>query len=224
MTPGSSAPDRFAFGVVLLGAGASSRMGRPKLLLPWAGTSVIGHLIGQWRALAAEQIAVVEAAGDTRLDAELDRLDFPARDRLHNPHPERGMFSSILVAANWDGWRASLTAQVIALGDQPHLRLATLRTLLGFHRGHAEAVCQPAYGGTARHPVVLPRRAFAELRHSRAETLREFLRGTSCPLATCPADDPGLGLDLDRPEDYEKAVRQFAQGTRSQHRGEVRGP
>lgn len=218
MTSGSPAEGRFAFGVVLLGAGASSRMGRPKLLLPWAGTSVIGHLIGQWRALAAEQIAVVGAAADARLDAELNRLGFPARDRIRNSHPEQGMFSSILGAANWDGWHAGLAAWVIALGDQPHLRLATLHALLDFHRDHAEAVCQPAYGGRARHPVVLPRRAFAELRHSRAETLQGFLRHTSCPLATCPADDAGLGLDLDRPEDYEQAVRQFARPTQSRCR------
>ena len=38
-------------GVVILGAGASARMGEPKLLLPWRGTTVIGHLISQWREL-----------------------------------------------------------------------------------------------------------------------------------------------------------------------------
>ena len=61
--------DSVALGVVFLGAGASARMGRPKLLLPWGGTSILGHLIGQWRALAAEQIAVVGAARDTTLAA-----------------------------------------------------------------------------------------------------------------------------------------------------------
>ena len=48
-----------AFGVVILGAGASTRMGRPKLLLPWGDTSIIGHLLGQWRGLGARPIAVV---------------------------------------------------------------------------------------------------------------------------------------------------------------------
>ena len=45
------------FGVIILGAGASSRMGRPKLLLPWRGTTVIGHIIYQWRELGAAQIS-----------------------------------------------------------------------------------------------------------------------------------------------------------------------
>ena len=37
------------FGVVILAAGASSRMGKPKLVLPWGKTSVLGHLIEQWK-------------------------------------------------------------------------------------------------------------------------------------------------------------------------------
>ena len=70
------------FGVVILAAGASSRMGKPKLLLPWGGTSVLGHLIGQWQALRAGQIAAVWAIGDLAVNAELDRLDFPGMNRV----------------------------------------------------------------------------------------------------------------------------------------------
>ena len=92
-------------GVVILGAGASSRMGRPKLLLPWRDTTVIGAILRQWRELGAAQIAVVHRPDDAALAAELDRLDFPAHDRIENPQPERGMFSSIVCAANWPGWR-----------------------------------------------------------------------------------------------------------------------
>ncbi len=195
------------FGAVILGAGASSRMGRPKLLLPWGKTSIIGHLIEQWRALAAAQIAVVHRPGDRELEAELDRLDFPPSDRIKNPRPERGMFSSIVSAAGWDGWREDLTAWAIVLGDQPHLRPDTLRDLLEFHREHVDAIGQPVYDGHARHPVLLSRQAFEQLKHSRAKTLKEFLKRTSCPLVQRTVEDSGLALDLDRPEDYEKAVK-----------------
>jgi molybdenum cofactor cytidylyltransferase len=195
-----------ALGVVILGAGASSRMGQPKLLLPWRGTTIIGHLIGQWRALEVAQIAVVHRPNDTALAAELDRLNFPVQERLENPQPERGMFSSILCAAKWAGWQDALTAWAIVLGDQPHLRPDTLRALLAFQRDHPEAICQPVYGARARHPVILPRRAFDELKQSRMKTLKEFLKQTSCQLVKCPAEDSGLALDLDRPEDYKKAV------------------
>jgi CTP:molybdopterin cytidylyltransferase MocA len=196
----------FAAGVVILGAGASLRMGRPKLLLPWAGTSVIGHLLAQWRALDARQIAIVCRPADRALAAELRRLNFPARHRIQNPRPQRGMFSSILCAAHWKGWDAGLTAWVIALGDQPHLRAASLRALLSFHRRHPGSITQPAYGGRRHHPVILPREAFLELRTSRARTLKEFLRQTGVPVFECPIADPGLALDLDFPQDYQRLV------------------
>jgi len=179
-------------------------MGRPKLLLPWGETSVIGHLLAQWRALEARQMALVCRRADKALAAELRRIGFPPRHCIVNPAPERGMFSSIVCAAQWQGWEAGLTAWVIALGDQPHLRMATLRALLAFHGQHPQAVCQPVCGGHRRHPVVLPRDAFLELRRSGARTLKEFLQETTLPHMECRMEDPGLNLDLDFPEDYQK--------------------
>ena len=192
-------------GVIILGAGASSRMGQPKLLLPWGDTSVIGHLIRQWQTLGARQIAVVCQPADRELGLELDRLNFPAPNRVANPQPERGMFSSILCAANWTGWNNEIAVWAVVLGDQPHLRLETLRTVLDFHAGHRAAVCQPEFGGHARHPVLLPRPVFRELKQTQSKTLKTFLKQISCPLVKCPIADPGLALDLDTPKDYKQA-------------------
>src|SRR5450759_2203651 len=186
-----------ALGVIILGAGASSRMGRPKLLLPWKDTTIVGHLIRQWRELGAGQIAVVHRPNDAPLGAELDRLDFPAQDRIENPQPERGMFSSIVCAADWSGWRSEIGAWAIVLGDQPHLHLETLRQLLEFHSAHTGAICQPEFDGRARHPVILPRRAFKELKVSPAKTLKDFLKRTSVRSVRCSVDESGLALDLD---------------------------
>lgn len=207
MTGDMNSVGSFLIGVIILGAGASSRMGRPKLLLPWGETSIIGHLIQQWQALEVAQIAVVCRQGDRELSAELDRLGFSRHDRIENPQPERGMFSSVRCAANWNGWRHGLTAWAIVLGDQPHLRPDTLQALLTFQREHPDAVCQPVYDGHARHPVLLPRRAFDELNRLEVKTLKDFLKRTSCPLARCPIKDSGLALDLDRMEDYERAIK-----------------
>src|SRR6185436_13409002 len=99
----------FTLGVVLLAAGRSTRMGRPKLLLPWGETSILGHLINQWQGLEAGQIGVVCAAGDKVLEDELNRFDFPPDNRIYNSAPERGMFSSIQCAASWRGWKKELT-------------------------------------------------------------------------------------------------------------------
>src|SRR5579863_7664083 len=118
---------KIPLGVIMLAAGASSRMGKPKLLLPWRGTTVIGHLILQWQELGVAQIAVVLRTNDSALAAELDHLNFPKSDRIENPQPERGMFSSVVCAANWHGWRKEISSWAIVLGDQPHLQPDTLR-------------------------------------------------------------------------------------------------
>jgi molybdenum cofactor cytidylyltransferase len=207
--------NRPALGVIILGAGDSVRMGRNKLLLPWDGTTIIGHLISQWQALGAEQIAVVQRPGDKPLNAELDRLGFSMGDRIENPDSKRGMFSSIQCAANWGGWKKHLTVWAVILGDQPHLRTEPLRTLLAFQREHPATICQPAHGGRARHPVLLPRPAFEELRHSHAETLKDFLQQTSCEPVGHPLEDPGLMLDLNHPEEYELAIKSYLKNART---------
>ncbi len=196
----------FAVGVIILAAGRSARMGKPKLLLPWGKTSLLGHLIEEWRALPAKQIAVVCAPGALAIQADLDRLGFQAQNRIINPVPERGMFSSIQCAAQWPGWQAVLTHWAIVLGDQPHLRRQTLRQVLEFSAAHPANVCQPARRGHGRHPVLLPGLVFQQLAGSAARTLKGFLAARCRRIAHCELDDPGLDLDIDRPKDYQKAV------------------
>jgi molybdenum cofactor cytidylyltransferase len=194
-------------GVVILAAGASRRMGQPKLLLPWGETSVLGHLLQQWSRLHASQIAVVCATDATPLADELNRLNFPETNRIVNPAPENGMFSSIQCAARWAGWNPQLTHWLITLGDQPHLREATLQALLDFGARHPDHICQPIRGERRKHPVLLPKRFFHELKNSSAGDLKIFLAGHAQNLKGFESDDAGLDFDMDTPEDYERVRR-----------------
>jgi molybdenum cofactor cytidylyltransferase len=197
-----------SLGVVILAAGASTRMGRPKLLLPWEKTSILGHLLEHWRSLNARQIAPVCAAGDTAMQSELDRLAVPKQDRIFNPNPERGMFSSIQCAAAWPGWQPELTHFAITLGDQPQVRRETLCALVDFAANHAEAICRPSFAGRTKHPVVMPRVTFLSLRDAMEQTLKQFLLLSPLEKAFVEVDDAGLNTDLDRPEDYAAALAQ----------------
>jgi molybdenum cofactor cytidylyltransferase len=207
MSPDSSRL-RFALGVILLAAGASSRMGKPKLLLPWRSTSVLGHHLRVWRQLGAEQIAVVCAPEPHPVHHELDRLGFPATQRVINPQPERGMLSSIRCAAGWSGWKP-LSHWAILLGDQPHIPVEVLARLLEFAANNPGQVSQPAYHGRARHPVILPRTALQDLAISTAANLNQYLRSLTCGTALCDLDHPALDLDLDTPAEYEQALREY---------------
>ena len=194
----------FSLAAVILAAGRSVRMGQPKLLLPWGGTSIIGHLLAQWRDLKAEQITVVCAARDMTIQDELDRLGFAVSDRIINPAPDRGMFSSIQCAAQWKGWKANLTHCAIVLGDQPQLSRKTLQTLIDFSAANASRICLLRQGGHRRHPVLMPRQEFAELVNSEATDLKSHLDSRPLAAAVCNLNDSALELDIDTPEEYER--------------------
>jgi molybdenum cofactor cytidylyltransferase len=193
-------------GVVILAAGASVRMGKPKLLLRWRDRTIVSHLIRQWLRLGAEQVGLVCAASNDALHRELDRLEFQVEGRIINPVPEQGMFSSIRCAAKWHNWKPSLTHWAFSLGDQPQVRDQTFRTLLDFVHDHPERICQPSRDGRARHPVIFPAAHFTALADASEENLKQFLEHRRGELAWCEIEDPGLDLDIDTPEDYERAL------------------
>lgn len=196
-------------GAVLLAAGASSRMGRPKQLLPWGSTTILGHLIQVWRTLGADQIAVVHNPLHPPILRELDRLGCSEANRIPNPRADRGMFSSIQCAAAWSDGSPALTHYALVLGDQPQVAVETLRPLLQFAAKNAGKICQPGYHGRPRHPVISPSAIFAELAGAKENHLKDFLRNRSGQVALLEMEDPALDFDLDTPEDYAHALRTF---------------
>jgi len=194
-------------GTIILAAGRSRRMGKPKLLLPWGKTSILGHLLAQWQRLGAKQVAVVCAEDDSAIRGELDRLGFPTGNRIFNPAPDRGMFSSLQCAAQWPNWVAELAIGGWHWAIQPHLSDETLANVLAFSANHPGKVCQPRHDGHRRHPVLLPKPAFQRLRESEAQNLRQFLDAMPEASSFCELTDPGLALDIDSPTDYETALK-----------------
>ncbi len=203
-TPSSQ---RFHLAAVILAAGRSSRAGRPKLLLPWGNTSILGHLVRTWNSLGAQQLVVVSRPADTGLEMELKSLAGASVEQVINPNADEGMFSSIRAAAQWHGWEPVISNWAIVLGDQPHLRPATLEALVQACENEPWQAHQPCRHGEPRHPVLLPGGLFRELAAGdlAALTLKDFL--SAHPVALTELDDPGLDLDIDTVADYEAALR-----------------
>jgi molybdenum cofactor cytidylyltransferase len=180
-------------------------MGEPKLLLPWNGTSVLGHLLNQWRCFNPQQIAVVMASGDKSIPRELEGLCADDVFRIVNHHPEQGMFSSIKAAASWQEWSPAITHWALSLGDQPQVRRQTLERLLMEGSKCPERICQPARNGRPRHPVLLPLQHLRQLASAPEENLKQFLAARSEARHVFESDDAGLDIDLDYPADLERA-------------------
>lgn len=193
-----------AFGVVIPAAGASTRMGRCKLLLPWGERMILTHLLEQWRSSGAAQIAPVIDPSNQALREALADAGFSPSDWIENPSPRLGMFSSLQEASRWTGWLPTLTHWVISLGDQPHIQTSTLRLLLDAARKNPTRICQPMLQGRGAHPIMLPAGNFRELAQSDVADLRTYIRTREAFRLRVPVEDRAVSKDLNTPEDYAR--------------------
>jgi molybdenum cofactor cytidylyltransferase len=194
----------FAFGVVILAAGASTRMGTCKLLLPWGRKTILTHLLDQWRRAGAAQIAPVIDPSNLPLRKALTHAGLSPSDWIENPSPQLGMFSSLQEASRWTGWLPTLTHWIISLGDQPHIEISTLRLLLHAARKNPTHICQPALNGHTAHPIILPAGNFRELAQNDSPDLRTYIRTREAFRLRLEVEDAGVFGDLDTPEDYAR--------------------
>jgi molybdenum cofactor cytidylyltransferase len=192
--------------VAILAAGESKRMGRPKLCLRWGKTTILGHVIAQWRRAEAQDLLVVHAPGaETPVVEELDRLGVPAHERAATIAPERGMMGSVVTAARRAVRVPSLTHLVIALGDQPQVRTETLRTLLAACASRRDSVLRVSHLGRPGHPLALPAACLPDLGATSSATLRDFIGLLPGAPEDLTSSDSGVLLDIDTPDEYAKA-------------------
>jgi molybdenum cofactor cytidylyltransferase len=141
---------------LVLAAGGSSRLRRPKQLLPYRGTTLLDWVLGTARACAFDQLVVAlgGAAGDVRA-----RVDLTGADVVVNDAYGSGCSSSIAAALGVVHPRCDVL--VLLLGDQPGVTPATVGALLAGRGDAPLAVCR--YDDGRGHPFAFARSAFGEL-------------------------------------------------------------
>ena len=152
MSPGA---DARVTGLVLA-AGGSRRLGRPKQLLPYGGTTLLDHALETARACAFDQLLCVLGDG---AEAIREAVDLRGFDMVENREFGVGCSSSIAAALGAVDPRSDVL--VLMLGDQPGVTPATVAALLA-GRGEAPfAAC--LYDNGRGHPLAFGRDVFAEL-------------------------------------------------------------
>jgi len=205
-----------AAAAIVPAAGASRRMGRPKLLLPYGDGTVLGTLVETLRAAGASPIVVVAAAADAEMRAwcmTAAASAMPAGELrvALNPAPERGMLSSILagLAGLGGGGAGALavgrTPLLVCPGDLPALRPATIVELLRRRAAAGAGLALPVHRGRRGHPLAMAPALIPEIESlDPGRGLRQLLDLHPGELLTVEVDDPGCVADLDTPEDYER--------------------
>ena len=184
-------------------AGSSSRMGRPKLLLPYRDTTVAGALLATLRRAGVERIVLVAAAGDEALQTWAREAGVIV---AVNVEPQRGMLSSILAGLDALGGAAAIEAGgrplLVTPADLPAIEPHTIRDLLGALERSGVPLAVPAYRGKRGHPLAIAASVVGDLAHLDPTVgLRQLLdRHRVLELAV---DDPGVIADVDTPGDYE---------------------
>lgn len=146
----------FVAGLVLA-AGGSRRLGRPKQLLPYAGATLLDHTVATARACEFDQLLVAVGGESEKV---LSRVNLSGASVVVNPGFGAGCSSSIAVAMDALDPAASLL--VLMLGDQPGVVPATVRVLLAARGDAPIAVCR--YNDGRGHPFAFGHEVFADLR------------------------------------------------------------
>jgi molybdenum cofactor cytidylyltransferase len=151
-----SLPDNDFVAGLVLAAGGSSRLGRPKQTLPFNGTTLLGHVLDSARACGFDQLVV--ALGGAR-DEVRAKVDLHGADVVENESYGEGCSSSIAAALPALDPRCDVL--VLMLGDQPGVGPTIVRTLLARHGEAPMAVSR--YEDGRGHPFAFRRSVFEEL-------------------------------------------------------------
>jgi molybdenum cofactor cytidylyltransferase len=190
--------------VVMLAAGPSRRMGRPKQALPYKETTLLRHLVREALASQASGVTVVIGAWAEHSRHELDQL---AARIVQNEDWEEGMSSSLRRGLR--SLSADTQACLIMLCDQPLISRFSLNRLIEAYRTGDFAIVASEYDGVPGVPAIYDRSVFPSLLGlSGDQGARQFLRSTDLSITRVPV--PEAALDLDTPEEYTSFLKSRA--------------
>jgi molybdenum cofactor cytidylyltransferase len=186
---------------VVLGAGRSSRFGSPKQLLPFGDTTLLGEAVRNANASSLDRVVVVLGRASNELRGV---LDFGRAGVVENTTYGTGCASSLL--AGLDAAGDDCEALCLLLGDQPGVLPEFVdRALSEWRRERSwAAVC--SYRGKLGHPFVFSREAFEKLRALHGDKAVWKLIEAYPHRVRRVSIDAELPLDVDTPEDYERAL------------------
>jgi molybdenum cofactor cytidylyltransferase len=186
--------EAFVTGLVL-GAGGSQRLGRPKQLLPYRDGTLLGHVVGVARTCSFGQLVVAlgGAAEDVR-----EHVDVRGAEVVVNDAYGEGCSSSIAAALRAVDPRCDVL--VLMLGDQPGVTAATVTALLAGRGDAPLAVCR--YDDGRGHPIAFARGMFGALADLHGDKGVWRLLDQHPGEVTEVAVEGAIPLDVDTEEDY----------------------
>lgn len=196
-------------GAVILAAGQSRRMGRPKLLLPWDGSTIIRRVCELVTDCGLYETVVV--AGEQVEAIRRQVAGLPLRV-IYNPRFAEGEILSSLQVGLEAIWQTS-DACLVVLGDQPAIEKDVVLTLLAAYSQEQGRIIAPTYDNRRGHPLLFDRalwQAILDLPPGKAP--RDLLSTHTDEIVPVAVNTDSVLRDIDTPDDYEKARQSAGQG------------
>ncbi len=145
---------------VVLAAGGSRRLGRPKQLEPWGDRNLLGHVVARTFEFPVDEVWVVLGHDAERILAETDLGEAFV---VENLEWEEGIASSLRVGLDAINRLSKCDRALIVIGDQPDIPVETARELLAAHATGGKPVTLPKYRYNWGNPAVVDRSLWPRL-------------------------------------------------------------
>jgi molybdenum cofactor cytidylyltransferase len=187
-------------GIIILAAGSSSRLGKPKQLLSYQNKSLIEHITGEAVKANLHPIVIVTGANAEQVSLALNKKD---EEIVYNEHWQQGMASSIVAGISkmllLDD---DVEAALIAVCDQPFVTAELLQALINKKAETGKGIVACTYADTAGTPVLFDRKYFIDLQQLKGEEgAKKLLKLYEADLVT--VSFPQGSIDIDTEADYK---------------------
>jgi molybdenum cofactor cytidylyltransferase len=190
---------------VILSAGESSRMGRPKALLPIDGQTFIEKIVKALREAGLQNIIVILGHDAEAMRQKITHLPVTI---LVNPEYRKGQLSSLRVAIRHLLANDTCSGLLVHLVDHPYIDAALVNLLIEGLEDSGKLIAVPRFRGKRGHPVIFERSLFNELLNAPedqgAKAVVNAHRDETLEIET---EDKGITLDIDTPELYRQHVK-----------------
>jgi molybdenum cofactor cytidylyltransferase len=193
---------------VILSAGESSRMGRPKALLPVDGVRFIEKIVTALRSTRVGEIIAVLGHNAEEMREKIN--DLPVKIVV-NPEYKQGQLSSLITAIRsiQSGENSqSVDGILVHLVDHPYINAKLVDLMIDRFEQTKKLIVVPRHQGRRGHPVIFSRALFPELLAAPvdqgAKTVVHAHRDQTLEIDT---NDAGVTIDIDTPDEYQKHVK-----------------
>jgi molybdenum cofactor cytidylyltransferase len=190
---------------VVLSAGESSRMGRPKALLPIEGETFIGRIVASLKQTQVGRIIVVLGHNSDQLATAIRPLSV---EILLNPNYQLGQLSSLQVAVRSLLPDADCDGMLVHLVDHPYIDASLVDRMIQQFYESKKNIVVPRCRGKRGHPVLFLRRLFDELLDAPMDQgAKAVVNAHGDATLEIETDEEGIAVDIDTPELYRQHVK-----------------